>query len=129
MQAKMGIWRVDALLGRDLSAGDISEAVRQLTERNAADAAASMEVLAATASVVNRDLGDEHEHDDETSPSEAVSVAVFPLLSSGNRLAAMTELALAATVTGDMELRQDASELFDSTDIVAPVWFHGTDDP
>ncbi len=131
MQAKVGIWRVDALLGRELSAAEISEAAQQLVERNAADAAASMQVLAATAVAVSRGREPEEqiEVDDETGPSAAVSVAVFPLLSSGNRLAAMTELALAATVTGDVELRKHANELFDSTDIVAPVWFDSVDEP
>jgi hypothetical protein len=87
--------------------------------------------LAATAFAVSRERAPEVETevDDETGPSAAVSVAVFPLLSSGNRLAAMTELALAATVIGDMELRQHANELFDSTDIVAPVWFDSIDEP
>ncbi len=116
------IWRTEALAGRPPPAAPAHDAVTTLADHQAADAAASMRALATTLATAHGvELA---EPDDEGAGPDAIAAAVFPLISSGNRLAATIELAFAATVTGDAMLTDEARRLFASSEVAPPRWFN-----
>ena len=121
LYASGAIWRTEALAGRPPAPAPAFDAVATLADHQAADAAAGMRALATTlATVAGEEAADP---DDEAMGPDAIAAAVFPLLASGNRLAASIELAFAAIITGDEGLVDEARRLFSSTDVVPPRWF------
>lgn len=120
LQARGALWRLEALAGRLPAAGPVFEASSVLEEQPARDAAASMRALGLSLTVAaDKSL----DRETEVAAADAIAGEVFVLLSSGNRLAAASELAFAATVTGISRLREEATKLFAATEVVPPRWF------
>lgn len=125
LQSSGGLWRARALAGRPPAAEEVQAAADELRELGAADMAASMGTLARSLAAA-RDVG---AGGDPSLGAAAVAEAVFELLRSGNRVAAIIELATAATLTGSAALEAEVRTLLDATDLCPPCWMSGDRQP
>ena len=120
LQAQGAQWRLEMLDGRLPPVGPVFAAGAALEEQPVRDAAAAMRSLALAMSMV---AGGPHDEETRDAVADAIAGEIFILLSSGNRLAAASELAYAARVTGIERLAEEASRLFATIEVVPPLWF------